>query len=73
MSAVCRHDCLRAIDDHSRLAYIEVLADEKGETCAALGASNEHRTDAPGGKPPIRGAGCEAVDRTRSIPAPDEP
>jgi transposase InsO family protein len=23
-----------AIDDHSRLAYVEVLADEKGETCA---------------------------------------
>ncbi|WP_061294046.1 IS481 family transposase [Herbidospora cretacea] len=25
-----------AIDDHSRLAYIEVLADEKGVTCAAF-------------------------------------
>jgi transposase InsO family protein len=25
-----------AIDDHSRLAYVEVLADERGETCAGF-------------------------------------
>ena len=30
-----KHDCIHvAIDDHSRVAYVEVLPDEKGQTCA---------------------------------------